>query len=48
VQRLGQRKARDSGLDRLPLTGSVARQDLGVDEKDLEHGAGLLMDARPD
>jgi hypothetical protein len=29
-------------------TGLVARQDFGVDEKDLEHGVGLLMDGRPD
>src|SRR5262245_51262778 len=30
---------------RTPL---VARQDLWVDEKDPEHGVGLLMDGRPD
>jgi hypothetical protein len=40
VQRLGQRKARDSVLDRLRSAGLVARQDLGVDQKDLEHGVG--------
>jgi hypothetical protein len=48
AQRRGERNAREAFSIDCRRTGSVARQDLGVDEKDLEHAVGLLMDGRPD